>query len=106
MNDDDSDQMARMLQSLGYEIVDDCDEADLVILNTCSVRAKPEQKVRTKLGELRIQKLRNPAHLKTLLPRQIATRLLNRTKWLEMLSPEKETYRVSRIDPLECVPAG
>lgn len=60
MNDDDSDQMARMLRSLGYEIVGDCGEADLVILNTCSVRAKPEHKVRTKLGELRIQKRENP----------------------------------------------
>jgi tRNA-2-methylthio-N6-dimethylallyladenosine synthase len=60
MNDDDSEQMARHLGAMGYELVDDCVQADLVILNTCAVRARPEHKVMSKLGELREMKLARP----------------------------------------------
>jgi tRNA-2-methylthio-N6-dimethylallyladenosine synthase len=60
MNDDDSEQMARQLVALGYELADQSERADLVILNTCSVRARPEHKVMSKLGELRELKLKRP----------------------------------------------
>lgn len=60
MNDEDSEQIGLFLEEAGYRPVDDPLEADLVLLNTCSVRAKPEQKVYSKLGELREAKLRRP----------------------------------------------
>src|SRR5829696_6427543 len=41
------------LRSSGYELCDSADEADVVLLNTCSVREKAEQKVYTRIGELR-----------------------------------------------------
>ncbi|MDR3707280.1 MAG: tRNA (N6-isopentenyl adenosine(37)-C2)-methylthiotransferase MiaB [Capsulimonadaceae bacterium] len=59
MNDDDSAQMAAMLEGEGYELAP-VDEADVVLLNTCSVRAKPEQKAYSKLGQLRELKLTRP----------------------------------------------
>lgn len=60
MNDDDSRQMCSLLEALGYEKAECEDDADIIILNTCSVRARPEQKVRTKLGELRLLKETKP----------------------------------------------
>lgn len=60
MNEDDSKQMGNMLVQAGYRATQNESEADLIILNTCSVRAKPEQKVKSKLGELRFLKEKNP----------------------------------------------
>ena len=60
MNEDDSEQIVGIMMRLGYQQVVSESEADVVFLNTCSVRAKPEHKVRTKLGELRILKRENP----------------------------------------------
>lgn len=59
MNEDDSLQMASLLEQMGYQETSDESEADIILLNTCSVRAKPEQKVLSKLGELRILKEEN-----------------------------------------------
>ena len=60
MNEDDSLQMANLLEQMGCRQVSEESDADIILLNTCSVRAKPEQKVRSKLGELRRLKLRKP----------------------------------------------
>ena len=57
MNEDDSLQMANLLEQMGYRQTSEDSDADIILLNTCSVRAKPEQKVRSKLGELRRLKL-------------------------------------------------
>jgi len=60
MNEDDSEQIASLMTRLGYQRVASALEADVVFLNTCSVRAKPEHKAKSKLGELRILKQQNP----------------------------------------------
>ncbi len=52
MNVDDSDQIANLLEGDGLERTDDLAEADVILLNTCAVRQKPEDKVFSKLGEL------------------------------------------------------
>jgi tRNA-2-methylthio-N6-dimethylallyladenosine synthase len=59
MNEDDSSQMASLMEADGYEL-SDVDDADVILLNTCSVRAKPEHKVYSRLGELRELKLLKP----------------------------------------------
>jgi len=43
-----------------YELVADEREADLIIVNTCAIREKAEEKVFSKLGELRALKTKNP----------------------------------------------
>ena len=53
MNDQDSGTMLRLLQGQGYVSVDEAAHADVIVLNTCSVREKPEQKVRSLLGRFR-----------------------------------------------------
>jgi tRNA-2-methylthio-N6-dimethylallyladenosine synthase len=60
MNEDDSEQIATLLTQMGYSPTDNVEDADIIMLNTCSVRAKPEQKVRSKLGELRELKAQKP----------------------------------------------
>jgi len=60
MNEDDSAQMAMMLESRGYVKADRVEDASVILLNTCSVRAKPERKAYSKLGELRELKRINP----------------------------------------------
>lgn len=52
MNEEDSEQMALGLEGLGFERAGSIDEAEVVLLNTCSVRKKPEDKAFSLLGEL------------------------------------------------------
>src|SRR5438045_5498386 len=59
MNERDSEQVAHSLMARGYERVDSEVEADVVLLNTCSVRDMAEQKALGKMGMLsRISKNR------------------------------------------------
>lgn len=60
MNVADTDRMTALLERAGGEPVDRPEEADLILLNTCSVREKPEVKVYSRLGELRKLKRANP----------------------------------------------
>ncbi|MCI5191231.1 MAG: tRNA (N6-isopentenyl adenosine(37)-C2)-methylthiotransferase MiaB [Candidatus Electrothrix sp. AS4_5] len=60
MNERDSEIMEQMLAQSGYIPVAEQIDADLVILNTCSIRAKAEQKVFSLLGSLRKQKKQQP----------------------------------------------
>lgn len=53
MNAYDSDRMADVLAPLGYETSDTPDDADLVILNTCHIREKAEEKVYSDLGRIK-----------------------------------------------------
>ncbi len=60
MNEDDSQQMALLLEANGYQKASRPEDASVILLNTCAVRAKPERKVYSKLGELRELKALNP----------------------------------------------
>jgi len=61
MNEYDSARMADVLRaSGGYEPTDDPAEADLLLLNTCSVREKAQEKVFSLLGRWRELKLERP----------------------------------------------
>jgi len=61
MNEYDTAKMAEVLrESHGLERVDDPDEADVLLLNTCSVREKAQEKVFSQLGMWREMKLARP----------------------------------------------
>ncbi|MEM1230194.1 MAG: tRNA (N6-isopentenyl adenosine(37)-C2)-methylthiotransferase MiaB [Pseudomonadota bacterium] len=61
MNEYDSARMADLLgDSHGYELVNAPEEADLLLLNTCSIREKAQEKVFHQLGRWRALKERNP----------------------------------------------
>lgn len=53
MNVSDSERVASSLASKGFEMIKDQESADIVLLNTCSVREKAEHKLYTRVGELR-----------------------------------------------------
>ena len=53
MNVHDSERMAGLLEQAGYEATDEAADADVVVINTCSVRERAEEKLYTRLGELR-----------------------------------------------------
>ena len=53
MNVHDSERMAGLLEASGYEPADADLDADLVVINTCSVREKAEDKLYTRLGHLK-----------------------------------------------------
>ncbi len=64
MNDYDSGRMAELLQqSHGYQRTEVAEEADLLLLNTCSVREKAQEKVFSQLGQWRPLKLQRPGVL-------------------------------------------
>ena len=60
MNIRDSEIIEQLLAQDGYLAIDEPDHADVIILNTCSIRAKAEQKVFSLLGQLRDAKKQNP----------------------------------------------
>jgi tRNA-2-methylthio-N6-dimethylallyladenosine synthase len=54
MNVHDSERMAGLLDQAGYESTTDDIDADVIVINTCSVREHAEEKLYTRLGELRV----------------------------------------------------
>ena len=52
MNQHDSDRIRDVLTGAGYTAAASLESADLVLLNTCSVREKSEQKLRSEVGRL------------------------------------------------------
>src|SRR5688500_20172406 len=54
MNFHDSERMAGLLDQAGYEPTQEDADADVIVINTCSVRERAEEKLYTRLGELRL----------------------------------------------------
>ncbi len=60
MNVNDSEKMAGLLEGMGYERAETPEEADVIIVNTCSVRAKPDNKAYSFIGNLKRIKKKKP----------------------------------------------
>ena len=60
MNQHDSQRMEEVLSKSGYVKSDGVAEADVIVLNTCSVREKAEQKLRSEVGRLGVLKKHRP----------------------------------------------
>ncbi|MGP1535430.1 MAG: tRNA (N6-isopentenyl adenosine(37)-C2)-methylthiotransferase MiaB [Dialister pneumosintes] len=60
MNESDSEKINGQLEELGYLPAEQMEEADIVILNTCSIRQNAEEKVYGKIGEVKQLKDKNP----------------------------------------------
>ncbi len=60
MNVNDSDWIFRMMKPLGYQATTVLEKADVILLNTCSIREKAEQKAFSFLGRLAALKKRKP----------------------------------------------
>ncbi|MBI3320743.1 MAG: tRNA (N6-isopentenyl adenosine(37)-C2)-methylthiotransferase MiaB [Candidatus Omnitrophica bacterium] len=60
MNERDSEEVLGMLASQGYEIAEEPGRADVILLNTCSVRQHAEERAFGKMGELSVLKQERP----------------------------------------------
>jgi tRNA-2-methylthio-N6-dimethylallyladenosine synthase len=61
MNLNDSDRMMASLENDGFKIVDYVNDVDLVVINTCSVREKPEKKLKHTLDSIKPFKKKKPS---------------------------------------------
>lgn len=60
MNESDTERINGQLEELGYKPAENMEDADIVIMNTCSVRQNAEEKVYGKIGEIKKLKEKNP----------------------------------------------
>jgi tRNA-2-methylthio-N6-dimethylallyladenosine synthase len=60
MNFSDSEVVASIMTSQGYETTRNADDADVVLINTCSIRENAETRVRKRLGDFKKRKESNP----------------------------------------------
>lgn len=88
MNFADSEIIASILQETGYGATRNAEEADLIFLNTCSIREKAEQTVRKRLSEFKNLKKNNPGMLIGMLgcmAERLKTTLLEEEKLVDMV---------------------
>jgi tRNA-2-methylthio-N6-dimethylallyladenosine synthase len=60
MNSHDSERIGEVLRGAGHSEAEGLDDADLVLLNTCSIREKAEQKLRSEVGRIAVLKRARP----------------------------------------------
>lgn len=97
MNVRDSQAVAAMLRKRGYTMVEDEDSADVVLLNTCAVRDKAEQKAIGKTGHLLSRKKRDPNFLVGIMGCMAQNRertLLDRLPDLDLLVGTQKFHRI------------
>ncbi|HEV7240405.1 MAG TPA: tRNA (N6-isopentenyl adenosine(37)-C2)-methylthiotransferase MiaB [Thermoanaerobaculia bacterium] len=87
MNELDSERLSGNLKLRGYRRTEDENQADLILLNTCSVRDKAEQKVFSRLGRLREIKRDTGAKIGVCgcVAQQEGERILERAPWVDFV---------------------
>ena len=97
MNENDSEKVIGLLRHLNYKTTDSPDKADIVILNTCSIRDKAEQKVYSALGRLKKLKRERPALIIGVggcVAQQEGGRLLKRVPHLDVVFGTHNIHRL------------
>ncbi len=97
MNEHDSEKMAALLENLGLAPVDSAADADVVVINTCSIREKSEHKVYSALGKLKAARKKNPGMVTVVagcVAQQEKTRLLKRVRHLDVVLG---THRITEL---------
>ena len=87
MNEHDSERMLRLLEGSSYQETNDPQKADLIIINTCSVREKPEQKLYSALGRFKRLKQAKGTIIGVTgcVAQQEGEKLFNRIPYLDMV---------------------
>lgn len=99
MNVYDSEQIVQVL-SPKYMLTDRPEEADLYLINTCSIRRKSEEKVRSLLGRLKVLKRRRPQMLLGVggcVAQQEGERLLRQVPHLDLVFGTHGIYRLPEM---------
>ncbi|HNT87939.1 MAG TPA: radical SAM protein, partial [Candidatus Hydrogenedentes bacterium] len=100
MNEHDSFRMMDLLREIGYDIADSPEDASLVLMNTCSVRHNPENKVYSLLGALRRRKAARPdliIGVAGCVAQQEGERLLEREKTLDLVFGPDNLFRLPEM---------
>lgn len=89
MNIHDSERMAGLLEQAGFEATDDERDADVIVINTCSVRERAEEKLFTRLGEIRLMSDETGAHpvvaVAGCVAQQEGSQILRRSKSVDVI---------------------
>ncbi len=87
MNEHDTERMLRLLEGSSYFETKDAQEADFILINTCSVREKPEHKVYSALGRYKWLKEKRGAIIGVAgcVAQQEGQKLLDRIPYLDMV---------------------
>ncbi|MEK6531723.1 MAG: tRNA (N6-isopentenyl adenosine(37)-C2)-methylthiotransferase MiaB [Deltaproteobacteria bacterium] len=100
MNENDSTRILGALRDINYSTTDDPVEADLIILNTCSVRDRAEHKVYSALGKFKDLKSRNPGLIIGVagcVAQSKGTMLLKRIKHLDLVLGPHNIHRLKAM---------
>lgn len=107
MNEHDSFQMQAVLEREGYEITDDQDSANLILVNTCSVRHNPENKVYSLVGTLKDRKKADPnliVGVAGCVAQQEGEKILKRDKSVDMVFGPDNFFKLPEM--IEAVKGG
>jgi len=97
MNERDSEIMGRMLADINYIPTDDIKQADIIVINTCSIREKAEQKVYSLLGRLKKLKKKKPSLIISVagcVAQQEGKRLQARMEHVDIVMGPQQIYKL------------
>lgn len=100
MNDNDSERILGYLAAINYRATSDPERADLILLNTCSIREKAEHKVYSALGRYRALKERRPGTILGVggcVGQQQGSRLLKRLGYLDIVFGTGSIHRLPEL---------
>ncbi len=101
MNEYDSQKTVEILQNKkDMEVTTNVEEADIILLNTCSIREKAEDKVYSELGRLNKLKIKNP-NIKIGVGGCVASQegdlILKRAPYVDMIFGPQTLHRASKL---------
>jgi len=97
MNERDSEIMGRMLADINYMPTADMKQADIIVINTCSIREKAEQKVYSLLGRLKDLKEKKPSLIISVagcVAQQEGKRLQARMEHVDIVMGPQQIYKL------------
>jgi tRNA-2-methylthio-N6-dimethylallyladenosine synthase len=103
MNEHDSERMAGILKGQKYVRTNDATNADVIILNTCSIREKAEQKFYSELGRLRHLKQERPGltiAVAGCIAQQEGKNILSRAPYVDMIFGPSDVAKVSELSKI------
>ena len=100
MNVRDSGAMAGLLVGMGYRPTDDPADAEVILLNTCTVREGADERAYGRVGELRALKTRRPGLILGIagcLVQKDRERVLERAPWLDVVFGVHNIHRLPEL---------
>ena len=100
MNVVDSERIVDLLEGIGYAQVDAADKADLILLNTCSVRDKAERKVYGHLGRFKPIKDQRPELIIGVggcVAQQEGEKMLEKISYLDLVFGTHNVHRLPEL---------